>query len=204
MGMGNNMIIIKINLNKILKFLQLFLDFAVVVFFALYIFTAILFRDRLVNIFGYEFNIVQSQSMKGTFDKFDFLIIVKENGDNIKKGYIVVFFDNSQKYKIIHRVSEIVVQDGVTLFQTKGDNNESPDNGYRTAEDIYAKFLVKIPYLGLIITFFSSNFGLMVIFINIWNAVLIMLLWKLDNNPEYHLECDYEELKEKWHKKSIW
>ena len=193
----------KNRLKKIVKFLQSFLDFAVVVFLALYIFTAIIFREKLADVFGYEFNIVQSESMKGTFDKFDFLVIVKEKSENVKVGDIVVFFDNSQKYKIIHRVNEIVVQNGKMLYQTKGDNNDYSDSGYRLEEDIYAKYLVKIPFLGLLITFFSSKFGLLVIFINIWNAVLIIMLWKLDKNPEYHFEHGYKELKEKMHKKSI-
>lgn len=197
------MISIRNNLKRMVKFLQNFLDFAVVIFLALYIFTTVIFRDNLANVFGYEFNIVQSESMKGTFEKFDFLVIVKEKSQNIKEGDIIVFFDNSQKYKIIHRVSAIVIQNGKTLYQTKGDNNDYPDNGYRLEEDIYAKYLVKIPFLGLLITFFSSKFGLLVIFINIWDAVLIIMLWKLDKNPEYHFEYSYKELKEKWHKKSI-
>ena len=77
---------------KIVDFLQKFLDFALLVFLCLYIFTSVVFHDRLANVFGYEFNIVQSNSMKGTLNKFDFLVIVKEKSENIKVGDIVVFF----------------------------------------------------------------------------------------------------------------
>lgn len=192
------MIIIKINLKKILNAIQNFLDFAIVIFVALYSFTAIVFRDELVDIFGYEFNICQTQSMKGTIEKFDFLIIVKENPNNIKVGDIVVFFDSSNQYKIIHRVNDIIVEDNKTFFQTKGDNNDLPDSGLRQKEDIYAKYLLKVPLLGLIITFFSSKFGLLVIFVNIWNAALIIMLWKLDDKVLF--ENDYKKLKERFGK----
>ena len=110
------------------------------------------------------------------------------------------FFDNSNKYKIIHRVTEIVLQNDETFYKTKGDNNEFPDSGYRTKKDIYARFLLRIPYIGIMITFFSSQYGLLVILINIWNAVLIMLIWKLSENSEKNFEANYKELKEKWKK----
>lgn len=198
MGMGRIMSKKKKIMLKFLDFMQKFIDFAVMVFLCLYIFTAIVFHDKIANVFGYEFNVVQSESMKGTLNKYDFLVIIKVDASKIQQGDIIVFFDNSQNYKIVHRVCEIIETDDVFYYQTKGDNNPEVDNGYRTAEEIYGKYLFTIPYLGILITFFSSQYGLLVILLNIWNAVLIVMLWKLDKNPDYYHDNDFKQLKEKW------
>lgn len=184
-------------------FLQKFLDIGIFIFVFLYLFTIIYYKDSLVKILGYEFNIVQSNSMRGTLERYDFVIVTSADTQKIKVGDIVVFFDTTDKYKIIHRVTKIYNINGNLFFQTKGDNNEFKDTTLKAESDIYAKYSLKIPLVGVIITFFSSTYGLMVIFLNIWNLVFISLLWKLDNEVKLNFNTDYKILKQSWKKNKV-
>lgn len=169
-------------LKKFLNRLQKFLDIAFLSFILLFLFLVIVNKNDLVNAIGYEFNIVQSSSMRGEINKYDFLVISKINPKNINVGDIVVFYDDTGTHKIIHRVISITIQSNdERLFKTKGDNNSAPDFGYRTENQIYAKYSFKIPYLGLLITFLLSKYGILVVVINTWNILLINLLFKYNS-----------------------
>ena len=56
------------------------------------------------------------------------MIISKHISQNeIQIGDIITFCLEDGKETVTHRIIDITEQDGITFYQTKGDNNNSPD-----------------------------------------------------------------------------
>lgn len=79
---------------------------------------------------------------------------------------------------------DIRIRNGEKHFTTKGDNAARADNGERTEQELYAQYAFKIPYLGLLITFFSSIQGVLVILINGANFLFLRALWRAEKEYE--------------------
>lgn len=152
-----------------------------------YVFTLIFHHNKTVKIWGFEFSIVQSSSMSPNIKLYDFVVIVN-SVNNIKEKDIIVFFDDANKNKVIHRVIEIVEEDGQVKYITKGDNNKFADAGVRTHSDIYAKYLFTIPLLGYFISFLTSTLGMASLLLNSTVLLVIMFLWTLEK-PDFPTGC---------------
>jgi signal peptidase len=66
--------------------------------------------------------------------------------DNIKKGDIVVFYEDDEI--ITHRVIEVEIQDKNMYIITKGDNNDVKDSTKHEKNDIIGIVRLRIPLLG--------------------------------------------------------
>lgn len=86
---------------------------------ACFAYTKLIKKDKLANVLGYTYMVVQSNSMIPEFKSKDMLII--KLTDEFKVGDIVTF--EEEDFFITHRVIEIK---GNTLT-TKGDNNNAAD-----------------------------------------------------------------------------
>lgn len=182
-------------LQTLLSYLSKLIDYAFWSFILLFLFVVILYRNNLVDVLGYEFSIVQTKSMQGTIDKFDFLVISKISPQNIHQDDIIVFFDDTGQYKVIHRVIEIKTVDGQLLFKTKGDHNPAADIGYRTENQIYAKYAFRVPYFGYLIMFLTTKYGILAICINVWNLLLISILWKFEGQGTIVFDSEFKRKK---------
>ncbi len=89
---------------------------------------------------------IGSDSMRPTFSKGAGVITLKVKEDSIKKGDIISF--NKDNKKTIHRVEKIEVDGDVIKYYTKGDFNNTQDDGYITYEDINSKIIFTIPLIG--------------------------------------------------------
>lgn len=98
------------------------------------------------GLFKYYLVSIGSNSMRESISIGD-AVIIKKTNDNINEEDIVAYkFENRI---IVHRVYKKKNLGSNILYQTKGDNNESPDNYYITKEDIIGKIIYKIPYIGI-------------------------------------------------------
>lgn len=95
---------------------------------------------------------VISNSMYPELKIYDLLLDVKVGKNTkIKKGDIITFIPNdslSNNQTITHRVIDIINEDGITYYKTKGDNNNEADEMLITKDNIKGKFLFKIPKIG--------------------------------------------------------
>ena len=92
---------------------------------------------------------VMSNSMYPTFQRGDAVIIENINSDNIlsiEKGTVIMY--NLDSTAVIHRVVEIVYEDDVKLYRTKGDYNTLPDSKLVKEEQILGIEKFSIPYIG--------------------------------------------------------
>ena len=85
--------------------------------------------------------------MKPVFKRGDLVIYRKVNHKNsVKKNDIIAFEKNNEI--IIHRVYQIVKNNGKIYYITKGDNNGSVDTGKISKKDVLGKKVFSIPYIG--------------------------------------------------------
>lgn len=100
------------------------------------------------GLFKYQMIAIASNSMNPVFYRGDAIVMEKYDGkDSIKVGDILVF--ESSGAMIIHRVIEVIdVENEVSAYRTKGDNNDVPDPKIVTDGQIIGKFKFGVKFIG--------------------------------------------------------
>lgn len=96
--------------------------------------------------FRYGIMVVGSSSMTGSINKGDAIFFEQYNGQELEEGQIIVFYKD--KIQTIHRIQDIQVLNGETIYYTKGDNNQQKDEEYRTENDIIGVVKFRLLYIG--------------------------------------------------------
>lgn len=117
----------------------------------------------------YPVAIVQGNSMYPKLQNGELIFFTAPRGQ-IANGSIIVFVQGSSgipaldsflKPVVIHRVVGVGQEaNGVTYYDTKGDNNLSPDPFVTDSTSVLGVPAVTIPYVGLPILFLQSPYGL--------------------------------------------
>lgn len=89
---------------------------------------------------------IGSNSMKGAIDKGDAVIFTKCEEQELKIGDVIVFKKNN--INLIHRIVNIQNVNNELRFTTKGDNNNTEDQGYITDVDIIGISRLRLKYIG--------------------------------------------------------
>lgn len=137
-------------------------------------------EDEVPSIGGYSPMVVVTNSMEGTIDGGDLVIVKKVDPTTVEKGMIISFFDPASKTGtavVTHRVYDVHYIDGELFFETIGDalNTGSPDDAdddLVPAENLVGVYVTHIPDIGNVILFMQTTPGL-VIGIGIPLALLI-------------------------------
>lgn len=123
---------------------------------------------------------VESGSMEPVFYRGDLVIVRAVNPRTIVIGDIVIYnassLNGGSGVPIVHRIIEIQEVGGELRFITKGDNNPVPDADYRTEEDILAKVIGSVKYLGFVTLILLPPTGLTSIIILIATFLVASLL----------------------------
>ena len=98
------------------------------------------------NQFKYGALVIATDSMTGSINKGDVVIMEKYDTQAIEKGQVIVFA--SGKAMFVHRVVDIEIINGSPRYYTQGDANEDRDSGFRTKNDIVGLVDHKIPSIG--------------------------------------------------------
>jgi signal peptidase I len=117
----------------------------------------------------YPLAIVQGNSMYPKLQNGELVFFTAQRGP-IANSTIIVFvqsasgvpaLDSFLKPVVIHRVVGTGLEpSGVTYYQTKGDNNISPDPFVTDSTNVLGVSAVEIPYVGLPILFLQTPYGL--------------------------------------------
>ena len=99
--------------------------------------------------FKYYAIAIATGSMKPAINKGDVVVIekIEDNFEVIKKGQTIAF--KHDNVTIVHRVINIVEENDVYYFYTKGDANNSADSFAIYEEDIVGIVNFRIPFIGL-------------------------------------------------------
>lgn len=89
---------------------------------------------------------IGSGSMSSTINKGDAVVFTKYKNQEIKIGDIVLFQKNEKI--LVHRVIETEINNNEEIYYTKGDNNNTQDEGFITSSDIIGIYKFKIKYIG--------------------------------------------------------
>lgn len=134
----------------------------------------ILLPDTYRKIIPYRFHYVLTNSMEPTITTHS-LVLVKtcDNHMQIEKDDIIVFFANrfGETMMIMHRFSHTEMnEEGELVYKTRPEGSDTPDIYETQREDILGVYLWHIPYIGKLILFLKSSFGL------IWICQITVIL----------------------------
>ncbi len=104
--------------------------------------------NAIPSFFGIKTFVIVSKSMEPTIMTGDAIFVKETNKNDIKLHDIISFHDNGDMNT--HRIIEIAVQNGITKYTTKGDNNKNPDREKVTYDKIEGVYLFKINGFGKI------------------------------------------------------
>jgi len=150
---------------KVLKWINHIVTGILVVVFIVFAAFVLLnkFSGGEPSIFGYQLKTVLSGSMEPAI-KTGSIIAVKPGGDmtRFKEGDIITFMDEERRL-VTHRIIEVVQSGDQTMYRTKGDNNNAPDQNLVMSGNVVAEYTgFSIPYLGYISEFVQSKNGILV------------------------------------------
>ena len=96
--------------------------------------------------FRYGIMVVGSSSMTGSINKGDAILFEQYKTQKLEEGQVIVFYKDG--IQTIHRIQDIQILNGETIYYTKGDNNQQKDDGYRTEDEILGIVKFKLNYIG--------------------------------------------------------
>ncbi|NLI74123.1 MAG: signal peptidase I [Euryarchaeota archaeon] len=106
---------------------------------------------------GYRYDTIRSGSMAPEIEAGDLLISVPIEPENIEIGDKILY--RSQEGVIVcHRV--INIDHASRYIETKGDANPTPDTDKIPFSSVVGKSIVSIPYLGYVVAFLGSIYGI--------------------------------------------
>ena len=96
--------------------------------------------------FRYGFLVVGSESMTGAINKGDGIIYETYTDQVINTGEVIVFRDGKTQY--IHRVADVKHTNGELRYYTKGDMNDTIDEGYVTRDELVGVVQLTVRKIG--------------------------------------------------------
>ena len=107
-------------------------------------------NSRIINIGGYYFFSIKTESMEPTIKKGDIIIGKKYDGSNLKKGDIISFLtiENDRTIILTHRIEEVFSDGALVSYQTKGDNNETADSWLVKEKDVVGQYRMRFRWIG--------------------------------------------------------
>lgn len=126
--------------------------------------------------------VVLSGSMSPTFEAGDAIIVRETPPSELEKGDVITYRgtdSTSQPNRVTHRIVGVVEQDDSTYFETKGDANEEVDQQLVPAEDVIGHVVFAIPLIGYVISFASSDAGLLAFVVVPSLLLIVSEVWGL-------------------------
>ena len=140
----------------------------------LLIFYGVCFPDRSGVVLPYRFYYVLTNSMEPTVATNSLVLVQRfEDQTPIKKGDIIVFRADrfGERVIMMHRFSHTERNSaGELVYRTHPEGSETLDVYETKQEDILGVYRWHVPYVGKLILFFRSEFGLF------WLCQIIVIL----------------------------
>ena len=126
--------------------------------------------------------VIVSGSMEPTIKVNDAIVIKRAESANISVGDVVTYKSLDPSFygiMITHRVVDIVTENGVTKYVTKGDNNATRDRLSINKDQIYGKVVMRIPKLGYLQYFLATSYGWIIAVVIPCVSIIIYDIFKL-------------------------
>ncbi len=152
---------------KIMSILGKTVGIAIIV--ALIIITVRALVYKKYDVFGYRFYMIMSGSMEPNIHVGDAIIAKETNTKELKQQDIIAFAHNNGAVTV-HRIINVYTEENKKMYETKGDNNNTPDGQLVQEQDIKGIIVAKIPNVGTALLFIQKH-----IYIFILVVVIIIL-----------------------------
>lgn len=139
------------------------------------------------DFFGYKSFVIVSGSMEPTIRKGDAILVKEVPEEEIKTNDIISFTQGETN--VTHRIIEIIEENGVKKYKTKGDNNNSEDKEKITYQQIEGKYQLKINQFGIITNILKSKITLIVL------ILIIVFIYYYKNRIEKRRQRRKEKRK---------
>lgn len=192
-------------IKDILVWLILLVSIGMMVFtiFSVYTFDR---NDR--SVFGYQFLIVQSDSMKATdFSAGDIIFVKKIDPATLKEGDIIAYIsqnDSNYGETVTHKIRSLTInENGDEGFVTYGTTNNIDDETIVTYPYVLGKYTGKLPKVGTFFSFLKTTPGyiccilvpfLLLIGYNGLNCISLFRRYKKEQMSE--LQAEREKIEE--------
>lgn len=155
-------------------------------------------NEKVPSVFGYKPFIVLSGSMESEIHKGD-LIITKNVDPKTLKIDDVIAFRDAEETVTTHRIIDIVENEGVTYFITKGDNNNTQDMNLVEYEDVEGIYVTRFPGIGSMMNTLSEPTTVLVLVLGITIIFVIgfAISSKKQRDKELKEFLEYKLMKEK-------
>lgn len=150
--------------------------------------------NSVPSLFGYKPFIVLSGSMETEIYVGDLVIVKEVDNGTLKKNDIIAFRD-SENLVTTHRIVNVVNSDKGLCFETKGDNNNTKDDGIVCENSVEGKYQTRIPKIGNAIMFIQEPLGFTVMMLSIF-IVCIFIYFINSRKIDKQMTIDKDELKE--------
>lgn len=154
--------------------------------------------NKVPSVFGYKPFIVLSGSMEPNIKKGDLIFVKKTDASKLKVSDVVAF-RNSDNTVTTHRITKVIKTSSNVCFETKGDNNNVPDEEAICKSSIEGKYVSRISKVGNAIIFVQEPLGFAVMMLTLF--IICILIYfvgekKIDNEMVIKSEEELEAFKE--------
>ena len=125
------------------------------------IFKSIIKPNKTPDFFGYKTYVIVSGSMEPNLKIGDIVVVKKVNENELNVGDIISFRQGQNV--VTHRISQIKYEYGERVYITKGDNNNTEDNGSIDYSYIEGKVINNIRKAGKVVIFFQGKLSIIII-----------------------------------------
>lgn len=138
---------------------------SLVIFISIYLLLVLLTGSSIpVRIVAIDMPVWYKNSMYPAFITGDIIIVQRVNPSDLKVGDVIVFNRPYSDAPIVHRIIQIINEDGVLEFRVKGDFNQIPDFYLVKEGDVLGKWTgYKIQLVGVVILLAQTSIGKIVL-----------------------------------------
>lgn len=117
--------------------------------------------NEVPEFLGTKTFVIISGSMEPTIHVKDVIVVKETDETDIEVGDIISF--KQEEEVITHRIVDILEENGIKKYTTKGDNNNLADKEKITYDDIEGKFQFKIENFGVLIGILQNKVTLVLL-----------------------------------------
>lgn len=115
--------------------------------------------------FGWHVTVVGGGSMEPAIAAGGVVVVQPVDTQSIAAGDVVLYAPPSAPgTTTIHRVVEVVVENGALQFRTQGDANDAPDPYLVPAQNVKGQVRLLVPYLGYALSGIGTPLGRSLLF----------------------------------------
>lgn len=131
--------------------------------------------NEIPSVLGFRSMTVLTGSMRPMLKEGDMIITKNIDPSKIKENDVITY-KIGYNTLVTHRVVEVVEENGEMFFKTKGDANNTEDQGLIAPKDLVGTHLITIPKLGYVKNFIQKPIGFIALIIL---PIILLILGEL-------------------------